>query len=227
MEIKAVLFDIDDTLYNTSLQAESARKNAIRAMIEAGLSVDEDKAFAELENIVARYGSNYDHHYDKLIEKFKVGPSPHMIAAGIIAYHTTKIAYLVPYPDTVPTLLSLRDKRIRLGIVTEGVPVKQWEKLIRLGLQHFFEVVLIEKEGKKAGRGGSVYLRAAKRMGLDSGQCMMVGDRLDTDIFGANRAGLVTVQLCKGKHCGMEPGSKSMLPDYVVSRLSGVLEVVG
>ena len=37
--IKAVLFDIDDTLFDTATLAKMARVNAVKAMMESGLSI--------------------------------------------------------------------------------------------------------------------------------------------------------------------------------------------
>ena len=43
-----VLFDIDDTLYSTTVFSERARRAAIRAMIERGLLVEEEEGMTEL-----------------------------------------------------------------------------------------------------------------------------------------------------------------------------------
>ena len=40
--LKAVLFDIDDTLFSTTHFARTARRNAVRAMVAAGLDVTEE-----------------------------------------------------------------------------------------------------------------------------------------------------------------------------------------
>ena len=43
-ELKAILFDIDDTLFPSSEFAEKARRSAVEAMVDAGLDVDVDVA---------------------------------------------------------------------------------------------------------------------------------------------------------------------------------------
>lgn len=225
-KIKSVFFDIDNTLYDSTLQAEMVRRNAIKAMIEAGLEIDEEDGLKALMETVERFGSNYQYHFDDLLKRFGRDRNPRIIAAGIVAYHTTKAAYLVPYPDTVPTLLALRDSCYRLGIITEGRGVKQWEKLIRLGLQHFFHAVVISEEVGMEKPGKEMFLKAAEAIGSRPEECLMVGDRLDKDITGAKKAGMSTVQIMRGKYSDRKPESEEEEPDYVIPKLKELLEIL-
>ncbi|HDN81275.1 MAG TPA: haloacid dehalogenase, partial [Methanomicrobia archaeon] len=132
--IKSVVFDLDDTLYNSTALSESARKSALKAMVNEGLDIDLKKGYEDLMRIVKRYGSNYSEHFNRFLEE-KLGYVDYkFLASGVIAYHNTKFAYIRPFDDTVPTLIKLVKRKKKLGIVTNGVPVKQWEKILRLGL---------------------------------------------------------------------------------------------
>jgi len=153
-------------------------------MIEAGLETDIEDGLKDLKQIVDEYGSNYENHFDVLLEKHGCGGNPRILAAGILAYHNTKSAYLVPFPDTVPTLLTLRQRGYRIGVITEGRSVKQWEKLISLGLQHFFHVVLVSEDVKMQKPDAELFREAARRIGCMPKEAVMVGDRLDKDIAG-------------------------------------------
>ena len=226
VKIRTIFFDIDDTLYDSTTQANLARENTIKAMIEAGLQIDEEEGFRRLNKIVEKFGSNYGYHLDELLKEFNYERNPRIIAAGVVAYHSTKIAYLVPFPDTVPTLLKLRDLGYKLGVITDGIAVKQWEKLIRLGLQHFFDVVVISEEIDKKKPDSQVFKIAAEKIGCRPEEAMMVGDRIDKDILGANRAGMITIQIMKGKYGGQIPRNPDEEPDYVISSLKEILEIL-
>lgn len=225
-KIKAVFFDIDDTLYDSTLQAEMVRKNAIKAMIEAGLEITEEEGLRVLNDIVKKFGSNHPHHFNELLKEFGYDENPRIIAAGIVAYHTTKSAYLVPFPDTVPTLLRLRDSDYKLGVITDGIAVKQWEKLIRLGLQHFFHTVIISGEIRREKPDIGMFRLAAREVGCLPKEVVMVGDRLDRDILGANKAGMTTIQVVKGKYGSQTPKSEEHNPDYVISGLKEILRIL-
>ncbi|WP_457620959.1 TIGR02253 family HAD-type hydrolase [Methanopyrus sp.] len=226
--IKAVLFDVDDTLYPSSKLAEEARRNAIRAMIEAGLETDmsEEELYRELQEVVKEYGSNHPRHFDLLLRRIGVDPEPKLIAAAVVAYHDTKFAYLKPYPDVIPTLMQLREMGFKLGAVTSGLAVKQWEKLIRLGIHHFFHEVVISEEIGVEKPNPKIFIEAARRLGVKPEEAVYVGDRLDKDIRGANRAGMVTVRIRRGKYRKLEPESDDDVPDFEIDRPRELLGVI-
>ncbi|MEO2241373.1 MAG: TIGR02253 family HAD-type hydrolase [Euryarchaeota archaeon] len=226
--IKAVLFDLDDTLYPSSKLAEEARKNAIRAMIEAGLDADltEEELYEELQEIVREFGSNHPRHFNLLLRRIGRDPDPKLVAAAVVAYHDTKFAYLKPYPDVIPTLMKLREMGLKLGVVTSGLAVKQWEKLIRLGLHHFFHTVIISEEIGVEKPHPRIFLEAARRLRVKPEECVFVGDRPDRDIRGANRVGMVTVRIRKGRYRDREPKDEGEVPDFEISRLGELLDVV-
>ena len=224
--MKAIFFDIDNTLYDSTTQVETARINAVDSMIEAGLRISRKKGIELLNEIVRSYGSNYEKHFNVLIKRLGArGENPHVIAAGIVAYHNTKISMLHPFPDTIPTLLKLRDAGFRLGVITQGVSFKQWEKLIRLGLQHFFDSVIITDEVGIKKPSPGLYKLAARKIGAKPEECIMVGDRLDTDIEGAKRAGMKTVRILQGKYKNQKVTNKNK-PDYTIRNLSSLLNII-
>ena len=93
--LRAVLFDVDDTLFSTTAFARKARANAVRAMVEAGLGLPEEVVARELDEVIAEFSSNYDHHFDKLLQRLRPSALAQLnpalvVAAGVVAYHDTK-----------------------------------------------------------------------------------------------------------------------------------------
>jgi putative hydrolase of the HAD superfamily len=224
--MKAVFFDIDNTLHDSTTQVETARSNAVDAMIEAGLPINKKKCLEILEDVVESYGSNYEKHFNVLMKRIGIPRENYqIIAAGIVAYHNTKISMLHPFPDTIPTLLKLRNIGLKLGVITQGKPVKQWEKLIRLGLQHFFDEVIITDEVGLKKPSADLFRYAAKKIGVKPEECVMVGDRLDTDIEGAKKVGMKTVRVLQGKY-KQQKVTKKNKPDYTIKNLSSMLKII-
>jgi putative hydrolase of the HAD superfamily len=222
--VLAVFFDIDDTLYDSTKLTTTARRNSIRAMIDAGLKGDEDEIFEILQKIIKKYGSNYPKHYDELLKELGLPWNPKIIAAGVVAYEHTKAGFLKPFPGVVPTLLKLKNK-YKLGVISNGLAVKQWEKLVALGLHHFFDVVVTSQEVGYEKPKKEIFEIGIKKLKLKPEQCIMVGDRLDIDIAGAKLAGMKTIRIKKGKYAKMKP-SKEEKPDYEIKEFEELLDIL-
>lgn len=190
---KGVLFDIDDTLYDTSGFAKLARKAALNVMIEGGLPLDSNDAYIHLRKIIKEKGSNYDKHFNVLTREVLGEENPLLIALGMITYHNVKFALLRPFPETTSTLLYLNKKGYHLGVVSNGITIKQWEKLIRLGLYHFFDEVVTSQAAGVEKPDPQIFELALNRMGCRSSKSIMVGNKFSEDIIGAINAGMSTI----------------------------------
>jgi putative hydrolase of the HAD superfamily len=125
----------------------------------------------------------------------------------------------------IPTLLNLKDK-YRLGVISNGLAIKQWEKLIGLGIHHLFDVVATSEELGFEKPQKEIFLFAVEKLGLSPAECMIVGDRLDTDILGGNIAGMKTVHLKTGKYGAASPGSQGETPDLEIGEFTEITSVL-
>ncbi len=219
MKTKAILFDIDNTLFPSSEFSEMARRNAVRAMIEAGMKADFRRAMKELERIVASEGANSQKHFDLLVSKFRAKGNKKLIAAGIAAYHNAK-ASILPYPEVPRTLIALRHKGYRLYCATEGSSLKQWDKLIRLGLHHFFDYVFVSDEIGHA-KGRKFFSRVLKKLNLKPRECVIVGDKMDADIAPARGLGIRAVRVLAGKYAKQQGKS-----DFEIQKMDQLLKIL-
>lgn len=224
MPIKAMFFDIDDTLYDSTKLTTMARQNAIRAMIDSGLPVKEERLYNLLEEIIKKHGPNYGMHYNELLKELGLDEDSKIIAAGVVAYERTKEGYLVPFPGVIPTLLALKERYL-LGVISDGIAVKQWEKLITLGIHHLFDVVATSGELGYSKPKKEIFMFAIEKLGLSPGECVMVGNRIDTDILGGNLAGMCTVHLKRGKYGGEKPETDEQTPDFGIDDFTEIINL--
>ncbi len=224
--IKCVFFDVDDTLFDSTGLTEKARRAAIDAMIEVGLSVTPENGYELLMEIVKKYGSNYGKHFDALLDEFKMEWNPMIIAAGVYAYHRIKFAYLRPFPEVIPSLIELKKRDLKLGIVSDGDSIKQWDKIIRLGLQNFFDVVVTSEETGAEKPDSKIYEVALEKSKCKPKNSLMVGDRIIKDIFGAKRVGMLTVRFLHGKYKEEKPHSEEETPDFQIKRFRELIDII-
>ncbi len=226
MRIKAVIFDIEDTLYDSSLQMRMARLNAIRAMIESGLPMDLEVGYRRLEEVVSKYGPHYNRHFDKLLEHLGLRWNPRVIAAGVVAYRETSQAYLKPFSDTLPTLIKLRDQKYKLGVVSDGIAVKEWQKLIQLGVHHLFHSVVISEECGVIELTSKPFEICLKELNARPEETIYVSSRVNKTIPYANRLGLISVRLRRGDHRAEEPESPDAKAMYEINSLAEIFEIL-
>ncbi len=191
--IKAVFFDIDDTLYDTSGFAKLARKAALNVMIDAGLPLSSDDAYKLLREIITEYGSNYDKHFNVLTKRVFGEEKPLLIALGMITYHNVKFALLRLFPQTTSTLIYLKKRGYHLGVISNGITIKQWEKLIRLDLHHFFDHVITSEEAKAEKPDQHIFELALEKMGCKAEKSVMIGNKFSEDILGAVNVGMSAI----------------------------------
>ncbi len=229
--LQAILFDIDDTLFSTTEFARKARRNAVRAMIQAGLDVPEEVVLRELDEVLAEFSSNYEHHFDKLIQRLRPSclkglNSALIVAAGVAAYHDTKFRELAPFDDVFPLFHDLKKAGMRLGVVTHGWTVKQAEKLVRLGLVPYLDprAVFISDQIGISKPNPKLYATALADMGLPAGEVMYVGDSPEHDIAPPKSIGMITVWARRAARHGLD--GTGIAPDYTVEdfeELRGIL----
>ena len=193
MMTKAVFFDIDDTLVDTSSFADLARHAAIESMCNNGLPLEPDEAYDLLKDIIKEKGSNYSKHFNILTEEVLGKEDPLLVAIGMTTYHNVKFALLRPFPRTSAILIYLKSKGYKLGAITNGITIKQWEKLIRLNIHSFFDAVITSEEVGKEKPEKLIYDVALRKMNGNPEKSVMIGNKFKADALGAVNAGLSAI----------------------------------
>ena len=168
MTVKLVIFDVDDVLYDATLQKRNARENAVRAMIDAGLPVDYEVFLDKLREVIEEKGEDYGKHFDETLMRLGLKVDPRIIAAGVVAYHDTKRAYLKPFPNAFKSILLLREKGYRVGVCTAGQSIKDWEKIIRLGMHHLFHYAWVGQACEET------FKKILKEVGIESSAAIFI-----------------------------------------------------
>lgn len=232
-QLRALFFDVDDTLYSTSAFAAAARRNAMQAMIDHGLGVDIDALLAELAEVIAEFGSNYSNHYDQLLKRvpqpaIPAGSRALLVSAAMVGYHDTKFRDLHPFADVAAVLTTLRERTtLRLGVITEGLRVKQAEKIVRLGVLRWLDrdAIFISDEVGISKPNRKLFLRACAAVGVPAEETLYVGDHPKNDVAAAKSAGMRTVRFRSpgGKHVGQPD---EVAPDFAITSLAELLPIV-
>jgi putative hydrolase of the HAD superfamily len=159
-------------------------------MVENGLPLSHDEAYKLLREIIAEYGSNYNKHFNILTEKVYGKENPMLIALGMVSYHNVKFALLRPFAKTLDILIYLKSKGYRLAVISNGRTIKQWEKLVRLNLNHFFDEIITSEEVSIEKPNKGIFDEALKKMNVKAENSIMIGNKFDVDVLGGLNAGM-------------------------------------
>ena len=190
--IKGVVFDLDNTLLDFMKMKEFAVKAAIRGMIEAGLKVNEDKSYIEINSIYEEFGWENQKVFDVFLEKSIGHVDNKFLAAGIVAYRRAREANLMAYPNVNKTLLALSKSGIKLGVVSDAPSREAWMRIYYLNLYHYFDVVITYDDSGERKPSPVPFQLALDGMGLRPEETIMIGDWPERDVVGAQQIGMKT-----------------------------------
>ena len=191
--IKAIIFDLDNTLLDFMKMKQFAVKAAITAMNEAGLNIDEDQAYKDIFKLYESKGwENQQVFDDFLIQNFgKV--SNKILAAGIVSYRRAREATLLVYPNVNKTLIELIKMGIQLAVVSDAPSREAWMRLYYLNLHHVFDPVLTYDDSGAHKPSPKPFEMALDILNVNSDEALMIGDWPDRDVVGASQIGMKTI----------------------------------
>jgi putative hydrolase of the HAD superfamily len=223
--MKAVLFDLDNTVYPEMEFVESGFR-AVARYLSTRCRFDEESLFAQMIDILQDVGRGKI--FDNLL--YNLG-----------LYHEEKVNVLVYiyrshkptislYEDSLPTLMHLKDHGIRLGILSDGMSSTQRNKIASLGLENIFDAIVCTDElGKEFWKPSIVpYKVALDLLEVSPSEAAYVGNDPAKDFVGANSLNMLTIQVTRDSHRDYTPNGipESARANFIVRRLEEVLPII-
>ena len=225
-KIKAVFFDLDNTLIDFMRMKEESCKAAVRAMISNGLNMREDEAFTVLMNLYFDVGIESDCAFTEFLKG--VGQFDHKIlAAAINSYLKKKATLIVPYPDVELVLKKLKELGVITAIVTDAPKTKAYQRLLAMGIDSYFRFVVgFEDTGNGKHTGLPLMLALDKLRKefpeLENSEILMVGDSIERDMEPAKKLGLKTA-ISKYGQLGTETSDSV---DFELYSIANLLKII-
>ena len=191
--IRAIVFDLDNTLTDFMKMKSDAVNAAIDGMIDAGLKLPREGVRARIDAIYQEQGLEYQRVFDQLLESELGHIDPKILASGIVAYRRARESALVLYPHVQMTLLELTKRGIKLGVVSDAPRAQVWLRLCSLQLQHVFDAVVTFDDTRERKPSPAPFREVLGRLGAQPADALMVGDWAERDVVGGKSLGMKTV----------------------------------
>jgi putative hydrolase of the HAD superfamily len=212
--IKAVIFDLDNTLVDFMGMKRQAVDAAIQSMIDAGLNLTPDEARARIDTIYKERGIEFQSVFDQLLYDVFQKVDYKILSAGVVAYRRAREAALVPYPHVSLTLVGLLKRGIRLAVVSDAPGREAWLRLCYLNFHHLFDCVVTYEDTGERKPSPAPFRRALEILGVEPRETLMVGDWPERDVVGAANIGIITAFARYGDTFGtVDSGARYELND--------------
>ncbi|UCC27240.1 MAG: HAD-IA family hydrolase [Candidatus Bathyarchaeota archaeon] len=194
LQIKAVLFDLGDTLIRTAEIPEIYRR--IGENFGVKLSVDEireaHKDVGESDAIEGMITSGQEFWVrwnSEVLSRAGIQENRAFLARKIDELWW-KYADLEVFPDVVDTLTQLRAKGVKTGVITNGLKRDYEQILGKVRLTDKFDIVVGIDTCNKAKPDSEIFLHAVNMLDVRPEQAIFIGDSFKYDYEGARNAGL-------------------------------------
>lgn len=221
--IECVIFDLDDTLYDCFGQrVRACHRHAAEAMVAAGVQASVAAVYRARMKAF-RQDPMLRHIDAEVCRIFHSGDPQEIIRIAHDAYFNTPVGRLKLFRGTRALLRFLKQRGVRIFVVSFGEPHIQRAKVRALGLdrepaieQIFFadREKLLTKE--------AAFQKIQRLVGLAPDKILVVGDRPMREIRAGKELGMHTVRLRHGEFAAQEPRGPEEEPDYEIRNISQV-----
>lgn len=196
--IKAVIFDIDNTIYDFD-KAHRAAMAALGVYMRETFGIEPDEtAFLVkkcMDIIAERTGDQAAQHnrllrFQCVLEQ--LGSTDYGKAMEMYHVYWGKVLEVMePEPGLLPLLARLKARGIKLGIGSDMTAFIQYRKLKKIGVLSYLDFLVVSEEAGAEKPSPRFFDLCLKKAGCAPGECVFIGDSLEKDVIGAAECGLI------------------------------------
>jgi putative hydrolase of the HAD superfamily len=220
--IRAVIFDLDNTLTDFMKMKRAAIDAAVDGMIDAGLKLTRQEASERIYRVYDREGIEYQQVFDLFLHEQFGAIDYKLLTSGIVAYRRARDSYLVLYPHVNYTLMEILKRGLKLAVVSDAPRLQAWMRLAQLQLQHLFDPVVAFEDTGERKPSPKPFERALELLNVTPAEAIMVGDWPERDVVGAAQLGIRTAFARYGDTFGTEKSGA----DYDLNDVVDLVEII-
>jgi putative hydrolase of the HAD superfamily len=235
MDTELILFDLDDTLMAFDLVSEKAWDKSVDIFIQNNNIITEKDVLLEKINTTRKwYWADSERHkigrrninnarreIVKLALKECVNIEINKLEELADNYSKIHEGLWHLLDDVEETLQKIKERNIKLGIMTNGTSESQRGKLRRFDIEKYFDYIFIEGEVGYGKPDIKIYEYMLQTTGVECNKIIMVGDNLVWDIEPPQKLGIYTVWI-NTKEVILE--KFNIKPDKIIQKISDIIE---
>jgi putative hydrolase of the HAD superfamily len=229
--IKAVLFDVDDTLFDRALAQKAVLELIVKQMpgVFDGLKpervleayLESDRVSTERFDAGAPSEALRDLRNKLFLQLLSLKDDLAATISEIYVRDYPKVK--TPVAGAIPLVKKL-SRIFKVGIVSNGLADVQYTKLETMGLRDLFSCVVLSEEFGIRKPDKRIFRHAAAMLHMQPPECLYVGDSYVNDIIGAKNAGMLA---CWLNPASLQPPDEKIKVDFIISRFRELPGLLG
>lgn len=220
--VKAVVFDLDDTLYMENEFVEYGLKNAANVAETVYGIVNAN------EKIRSLYQESKANVFDRLVNAEKIKDKEIAVAGLVKAYRNCEPKSLRCNPGVLDLLKTLKKKEMHMGIITDGFADVQKSKIKALGIQEYIDKIVITDElgGVQCRKPNPIgFEKMLKMLNVKPQEMIYIGDNPNKDFAIKKYLPIITARVDVPN--GIYRNSEYLYgikPDIIVKQIGDILQ---
>ncbi len=224
--VKAVIFDLDDTLISERQYIKSGFRH-ISKLLSEKLDESETEIYQSLMNL---FQVSTKDVFNRLFDQYEIYYTKEDIMKLVNEYrnHLPQIQF---YDDVLPCIKNLKDKGIKIGIITDGYANAQKQKLKAVNAYNYFDLIILTDElGRSYWKPHPKSFELMKeKLKVNVDQMVYVGDNPEKDFITPNKLKMKTINILRND--GIYSGKNKVLEqkyhaDYTLKTLLDIHSLI-
>lgn len=218
--IKFIIFDLDDTL----IDEKKYRVKNIKKILSFFLlrKINSNYKISNFIKLNYLQSKIYDNKYlTNLSKKLNIRVKKSDI---LELFNNSPKERYVSKKDIL-LLKLLKKKKIKIGLITDGNYIRQFNKIYDAGIIKLFDKIIINKTEKKKKPNKLSFKKMLSYYNLDPSQAVYIGDNPNKDFLGPKSLGIKTIRICKGKYKHLNK-NKFFEADKKINRLNELKKIL-
>ncbi len=217
-QIKAIIFDLDDTLYDCSGTLVLKSKKLAAKIISKAIKCSETEALNLQLKFEDRFGPKAD-IFREIANSYNLPEEFHKEISNAI--NALEVEGAILFPDIINSINELKRTGYKLFLVTVGSREMQERKIKILGLERSFDEIIITDNslGKEKS-----FKEILIKHDLEPEQVLCVGDKIKDEIEVGKKLGMFTALMKHGRHYNFyKSKTNAKVPDMYINNISDLL----
>lgn len=230
---KAIIFDLDNTLYDYD-KVNKLAKEASYIEFNKYIKISKKK-FEQLYNLSraeihrelsgTASAHNRSLYFQRLIEKTHLTIKPKLILKLYNTYWNTLLKNITLRQGVLETLKKIKERKLKIAIVSDLTTNIQLRKLEKLNISKYIDVLVTSEEAGSEKPHAIMFLLTLNKLNITPQEGIMIGDNTIADIEGANFVGLDTILLNKG-FMTKKTNKDYRKPDFTIKDINKIIEII-